>query len=54
MARSYLPSKVSEIVAIWRKDLNKVSYDSCIVDLFITPLGSLGLVMRSFPFLCLY
>ena len=24
MARSYLPSKVSEIVAIWRKDLNKV------------------------------
>ncbi|KAB5530119.1 hypothetical protein DKX38_020200 [Salix brachista] len=23
MARSYLPSKVSEIVAIWRKDLNK-------------------------------
>jgi hypothetical protein len=25
MARSYLPSKVSEIVAIWRKDLNKVS-----------------------------
>jgi hypothetical protein len=25
MARSYLPSKVSEIVAIWRKDLNKVT-----------------------------
>ncbi|MBA0565315.1 hypothetical protein Golob_010199, partial [Gossypium lobatum] len=25
MARSYLPSKVSEIVAIWRRDLNKVS-----------------------------
>lgn len=25
MARSYLPSKVSEIVAIWKKDLNKVS-----------------------------
>ncbi|KAB1220145.1 Coatomer subunit beta'-2 [Morella rubra] len=25
MARSYLPSKVSEIVAIWRKDLHKVS-----------------------------
>ncbi|TYJ17985.1 hypothetical protein E1A91_A09G090900v1 [Gossypium mustelinum] len=25
MARSYLPSKVSEIVAIWRKDLNKVN-----------------------------
>ncbi|KAI4350875.1 hypothetical protein L6164_005282 [Bauhinia variegata] len=25
MARSYLPSKVSEIVAIWRNDLNKVS-----------------------------
>lgn len=24
MARSYLPSKVSEIVALWRKDLNKV------------------------------
>lgn len=24
MARSYLPSKVSEIVAIWRKDLHKV------------------------------
>lgn len=24
MARSYLPSKVSEIVAIWRNDLNKV------------------------------
>ncbi|XP_050944181.1 uncharacterized protein LOC127150455 isoform X2 [Cucumis melo] len=23
MARSYLPSKVSEIVAIWRKDLSK-------------------------------
>lgn len=28
MARSYLPSKVSEIVAIWRKDLNKVASDS--------------------------
>ena len=26
MARSYLPSKVSEIVALWRKDLNKVSF----------------------------
>lgn len=26
MARSYLPSKVSEIVAIWRKDLNKVTF----------------------------
>lgn len=26
MARSYLPSKVSEIVAIWRKDLNKVMF----------------------------
>ncbi|KAH9714549.1 Coatomer subunit beta'-2 [Citrus sinensis] len=25
MARSYLPSKVSEIVAIWRKDLQKVN-----------------------------
>ncbi|KAL8147683.1 hypothetical protein AgCh_005127 [Apium graveolens] len=25
MARSYLPSKVSEIVALWRKDLNKVN-----------------------------
>ncbi|OAY85461.1 Coatomer subunit beta'-1 [Ananas comosus] len=25
MARSYLPSKVSEIVAIWRNDLNKVN-----------------------------
>lgn len=25
MARSYLPSRVSDIVAIWRKDLNKVS-----------------------------
>ncbi|CAI8601205.1 unnamed protein product [Vicia faba] len=25
MARSYLPSKVSEIVAIWRKDLGKVN-----------------------------
>ncbi|OIT02744.1 coatomer subunit beta'-2 [Nicotiana attenuata] len=25
MARSYLPSKVSEIVAIWKKDLNKVN-----------------------------
>ncbi|KAI6690016.1 hypothetical protein NL676_026844 [Syzygium grande] len=25
MARSYLPSKVSDIVAIWRKDLNKVN-----------------------------
>lgn len=24
MARSYLPSKVPEIVAIWRKDLSKV------------------------------
>jgi hypothetical protein len=24
MARSYLPSKVSEIVAIWRNDLSKV------------------------------
>lgn len=24
MARSYLPSKVSEIVAIWKNDLNKV------------------------------
>lgn len=26
MARSYLPSKVSEIVAIWRKDLSKVAF----------------------------
>lgn len=25
MARSYLPSKVPEIVSIWRKDLSKVS-----------------------------
>ncbi|PWA74638.1 coatomer beta' subunit (COPB2) [Artemisia annua] len=25
MARSYLPNKVSEIVALWRKDLNKVN-----------------------------
>ncbi|KAG8497080.1 hypothetical protein CXB51_008336 [Gossypium anomalum] len=25
MARSYLPSKVSEVVTIWRKDLNKVN-----------------------------
>uniref|UniRef100_A0A2P2MUM6 Coatomer beta subunit n=1 Tax=Rhizophora mucronata TaxID=61149 RepID=A0A2P2MUM6_RHIMU len=25
MARSYLPSKVSEIVAIWRKDLSKIN-----------------------------
>ncbi|MBA0580106.1 hypothetical protein Gorai_022338 [Gossypium raimondii] len=25
MARSYLPSKVSEIVTIWRKDLNRVN-----------------------------
>lgn len=25
MARSYMPSKVSEIVAIWKKDLSKVS-----------------------------
>ncbi|MED6120434.1 hypothetical protein PIB30_020786 [Stylosanthes scabra] len=25
MAQSYLPCKVSEIVAIWRKDLNKVN-----------------------------
>ncbi|VFQ87388.1 unnamed protein product [Cuscuta campestris] len=25
MARSYLPSKVSEVVSIWRKDLNKVN-----------------------------
>lgn len=24
MARSYLPSKVSEIVAIWKNDLSKV------------------------------
>lgn len=24
MARSYLPSKVSEIVSIWKNDLNKV------------------------------
>jgi hypothetical protein len=27
MARSYLPSKVSELVSIWRNDLSKV-YDS--------------------------
>lgn len=26
MARSYLPSKVSEIVALWRKDLVKVNF----------------------------
>ncbi|RVX11038.1 Coatomer subunit beta'-2 [Vitis vinifera] len=25
MARSYLPSKVPEIITIWRNDLNKVS-----------------------------
>lgn len=30
MARSYLPSKVSEIVAIWRKDLQKVTFCSCV------------------------
>ena len=28
MARSYLPSKVSEIVALWRKDLSKVIFHS--------------------------
>lgn len=31
MARSYLPSKVSEIVAIWRKDLNKVIFNSYVL-----------------------
>ncbi|XP_039017606.1 coatomer subunit beta'-1-like isoform X2 [Hibiscus syriacus] len=29
MARSYLPSKVSEMVAIWRKDLNRRCLSSC-------------------------
>ena len=43
MARSYLPSKVSEIVAIWRKDLNKVSYYSLIFVMFmIYPIPNLG------------
>jgi coatomer subunit beta' len=28
MARSYLPSKVSEIVALWREDLSKVIFAS--------------------------
>lgn len=28
MARSYLPSKVSEIVALWREDLSKVNFSS--------------------------
>jgi len=32
IARSYLPSKVSEIVAIWRKDLNKCPSDVQILD----------------------
>ena len=35
MARSYLPSKVSEIVALWRKDLNKVSCLSLHTHLYI-------------------
>lgn len=35
MARSYLPSKVSEIVAIWRKDLSKVFSHSLVYILFI-------------------
>lgn len=43
MARSYLPSKVSEIVAIWRKDLNKV-----IVYVFTAYFNTPGLVQK-FP-----
>lgn len=41
MARSYLPSKVSEIVAIWRKDLNKVIVYVAFV-LFIFCFSNLG------------
>ena len=38
MARSYLPSKVSEIVAIWRKDLNKVTFNSYVLFMLNIPL----------------
>ncbi|GJU20579.1 retrotransposon protein, putative, ty1-copia subclass [Tanacetum coccineum] len=40
MARSYLPSKVSEIVALWRKDLKKVNY----VILTVCALGTFMIV----------
>lgn len=33
MARSYLPSKVSDIVALWKKDLNKVQ-SCCLLSSF--------------------
>lgn len=39
MARSYLPSKVSEIVAIWRKDLHKVACHS-VFAVFVYVLSS--------------
>lgn len=29
LARSYLPSKVSEIVALWKNDLHKVAFNFC-------------------------
>nr|GEY65957.1 coatomer subunit beta'-2-like [Tanacetum cinerariifolium] len=40
MARSYLPSKVSEIVALWRKDLKKVKF----VILIVCALGTFVIV----------
>ena len=38
MARSYLPSKVSEIVALWRKDLSKVTYLSFYYNLLVNEI----------------
>nr|GEU78448.1 coatomer, beta' subunit [Tanacetum cinerariifolium] len=41
MARSYLPSKVSEIVSLWRKDLKKVNS----VILIVCALGTFVIVI---------
>ncbi|GJX49745.1 hypothetical protein Tco_0276590 [Tanacetum coccineum] len=42
MARSYLPSKVSEILTLWRKDLKKVNY----VIFTICTLGAFVILSR--------
>lgn len=44
MARSYLPSKVSEIVALWRNDLNKVCFSLNIISVVLMCIPVLALV----------
>ncbi|MFQ6639063.1 hypothetical protein Gotur_015751 [Gossypium turneri] len=53
MARSYLPSKVSEIVAIWRRDLNKVSCPYLFLCFFYALFLITGLAISYITF-CLF